>query len=186
MTSTSKQSVSERPLSQPDVSTVSHTEGSQPDQAEIETHNHKLDQTGPYAGRPDRPTQPELDLGTTLTAINSSIDTMATILKGLAESGIPKRGKRGRKSKKCSASSESEPVSDSSDYVPKRARKEDDAISLSASDNDIQALLDGSPATGDNAASDQHTPDTTGNTAQLVQVQQPPGDPSEIRVNRVY
>ena len=89
MASTSKQSVSERPLSQPDVSTVSCTEGRQPDQAEIETHSHELDQTGPYAGRPDRPTQPELDLGTTLTAINRSIDTMATILQGLPESGLP-------------------------------------------------------------------------------------------------
>jgi hypothetical protein len=73
MASTNKQSVSEKPLSQPDVSTVSCTEGSQPDQAEIETHSHELDQTGPYAGWPDRPTQPELDLGTTLTAINRSI-----------------------------------------------------------------------------------------------------------------
>jgi hypothetical protein len=50
MASTNKQSVSEKPLSQPDVSTVSCTEGSQPDQAEIETHSHELDQTGPYAG----------------------------------------------------------------------------------------------------------------------------------------
>jgi hypothetical protein len=73
-------------------------------------------------------------------------------------------------------------VSDGSDYVPKRAHNDDDAISLSASDNDIQALLDGSPATGDNATSDQNRPDTTGNTAQLAQVQQPPGDPSELEL----
>ena len=142
---TSTQSVSENPLGHPDVSTVSRTEGSPPAQAAIETRSHELDQTGPHAGQPDRPTQPELVLGVTLSAINHSINTMATILQGPPESGLPKRRRRGRKRNNRSASSESELDSDDSDYVPKQACKDDDAIRISASDNDIQALLDGSP-----------------------------------------
>ncbi|XP_028414877.1 uncharacterized protein LOC114537957 [Dendronephthya gigantea] len=99
---------------------------------------------------------------------------MATVLQKLVDSGIPKRGKRGKKRSKRTVSSDSE--SEDSDYSAKRTRDDDDAISISASDNDIQALLDGSLATGDNTA---NVPNTSGNTAPG---NQPILDQSEIEL----